>query len=387
MRVLLSTTKGTGHLLVLRPYFQELSKRGHSVRIAAPPLLTEKLKSLEYEQVVFDSPSNEALGVIWASMEGLSKLEIVKIAIRDAFGGLWAQAALPKLQQVMAEWQPDLILRESVELASAIAAEQAGIPHARVSVHNRGFEDLFISTATPSIDKLRQSIDLAPDAGASIRDPFVFTSFPPAMDGNGKLGPKPLRVRAPQHDTGISNDRPHWAPDDDRPFIYISFGTLVGGDPEGKNLYRAALKAMEGLPIKALLTTGGALDISELGSVPDNVSVETWVNEDIVFQWATAMLCHGGSGSTLGGLAAGLPMAIAPFHGDQPSNAENLVKSGAGCVVNDQSSHSLRRAIEQITSDDGMRINARKIADEIASMGSIENAVDKLLELVAQRNR
>jgi UDP:flavonoid glycosyltransferase YjiC (YdhE family) len=71
-------------------------------------------------------------------------------------------------------------------------------------------------------------------------------------------------------------------------------------------------------------------------------------------------------------------MAIAPYHGDQPSSAENLVTSGAGCVVKDQSRHSLRRAIEQITSDDGMRINACKSADEIASMGSIENALDKL---------
>ena len=53
-------------------------------------------------------------------------------------GGWWrsgeAQAALPGLIKIVADWRPDLVVRETCEFGSLIAAEGAGIPQVEVAV-------------------------------------------------------------------------------------------------------------------------------------------------------------------------------------------------------------------------------------------------------------
>jgi UDP:flavonoid glycosyltransferase YjiC (YdhE family) len=46
-----------------------------------------------------------------------------------------------------------------------------------------------------------------------------------------------------------------------------------------------------------------------------------------------ATACHGGSGTTLGALAAGLPLVVVPLFADQPVNARRVAAVGAGLAV------------------------------------------------------
>jgi len=45
------------------------------------------------------------------------------------------------------------------------------------------------------------------------------------------------------------------------------------------------------------------------------------------------VLCHGGSGTTYGALAAGLPIVFVPMFADQRTNAQLISVAGAGVVV------------------------------------------------------
>ena len=101
---------------------------------------------------------------------------------------------------------------------------------------------------------------------------------------------------------------------------------MAGGTAVGDAAFRAALDAVRGLPIRVLLTAGRATDIQALGDVPANVHVESWVPQADALAAATAVICHGGSGTTFGTLAAGLPLVIVPMFADQPANAR-LVES------------------------------------------------------------
>jgi len=51
------------------------------------------------------------------------------------------------------------------------------------------------------------------------------------------------------------------------------------------------------------------------------VHVEAWVPQADALAAATVVVCHGGSGTTFGTLAAGLPLVIVPMFADQPANA------------------------------------------------------------------
>ena len=56
------------------------------------------------------------------------------LVIREVFARIDAQAALPSLVETVERWRPDLVLRETAELASLAAAERAEVPHVHVCI-------------------------------------------------------------------------------------------------------------------------------------------------------------------------------------------------------------------------------------------------------------
>ena len=172
-----------------------------------------------------------------------------------------------------------------------------------------------------------------------------------------------------------------WTEVNSEPLIYMTFGTVAGRSRKSRLACRAALEAVSALPVRALLSTGRAMNVEELGAIPKNVTVQSWVNPEEVCAHANAIVCHGGSGTVLSGLAAGLPMVIAPLFLNQPNNARSVDAAGAGIAVFDPDSWTLRSAMERVLSDGAMRLAARRIAAEIAEMPSVDDAVDVMLAL------
>ena len=70
--------------------------------------------------------------------------------------------------------------------------------------------------------------------------------------------------------------------------------------------------------------------------------VERWVPQPEALARASLVVCHGGSGTVLGTLAAGIPLIILPLFADQLANARMLAEAGAARVVEP---HELRAAI------------------------------------------
>jgi MGT family glycosyltransferase len=170
--------------------------------------------------------------------------------------------------------------------------------------------------------------------------------------------------------------------DDGAPFVYITFGTLAGRSPKSQAAYRTALAAVAHLPVQALLTLGPVMPRAELGAIPANVTVETYVPQAEVLPKASAVLCHGGAGTVLGTLAAGVPLVVAPMFADQPANARSVDASGAGFAVFDGTPDTLRAALQWVLAEPVYRIKARQIADEIAGLNSADAAVDAMIGMV-----
>jgi len=172
-----------------------------------------------------------------------------------------------------------------------------------------------------------------------------------------------------------------WMQRGDRPPAYISFGTVLGELSDALPVLRAALEAMADLPVRALMTTGPGVDIATLGVVPANVSVETFVPQAQVFPHAAVVLNHGGSGTVLGGLSAGIPMVIAPLLADQPHNARSVEGTGSGVAVFTPDAASMHRAVARVLVTSAMRDAAGRIAAEMAALPDVDAAVDRLLTL------
>ena len=282
------------------------------------------------------------------------------IAAGEIFAGVNATAALPKLQETIRSFRPDLVVRDSVEFAALVAAERAGVRHARVAVHSVSFEEVLPPLVDAPLDALRAHAGLSPDEGASLRAEPVFSSFPASLDvvpGGSRMRP-PFRARVVEE--APSAAPAVWAPaGDPRPLVYITFGTIAGSMAHVRSIYRTALDAVADLPVRALLTTGRGLEAGALGAIPANVHVEAWVPQRDVLPRVAALVCHGGSGTLLGGLAAGLPMVVVPLGADQPHNGRLVAAAGVGLTLTKPDAGALRAAIQRVLDASDIRLQAR----------------------------
>jgi MGT family glycosyltransferase len=237
--------------------------------------------------------------------------------------------------------------------------------------------------ASASIDVIRGEVGLDQDDGASLLTSPTFTSFPASLDGDAPPGPAMslFRVRTTRESVRPDRPVPAWAIDDGRPLVFVTFGTLAAGSAKNHGLFRAALDAVAALPVRALMSTGAEMDKSVLGVLPANVTVESWVPQGDIFPRASALVCRGGSGTLLAGLAHGLPMVIVPLTADQPDNARRVEAVGAGVTILDHDAMSLRAAIEQVIRDPTTRIAADRMAHEMAALATMDDAVRELERL------
>jgi UDP:flavonoid glycosyltransferase YjiC (YdhE family) len=382
MRVLFSSTRGAGHLQPLLPYARALVSRGHEVLVAGPDELAEPLRAAQLAHAPFDHPGDAVLAPFWARLREAPKAESQAVAMRDIFAGANARAALPRLRETIEAWKPGLIVRDSVEFGSLVAADRAGVPHARVAVHLVSFEEPTFHLAATSVDQLRHTVDLPPEGAAFVHAEPAFSAFPASMDGplDAAVIRAPFRSRTvdamPNPTAGIWHGSY-----DQRPLVYVTFGTIAGGTPHVRAVYRTAMEALATLPVRALLTTGRDLPADALGTVPSNVHVEVWVPQRDVLPHVGAVVCHGGSGTVVGSLAAGVPLVVVPLFADQPYNAQRVAAVGAGLAVPGATPAALGDAITRVLTDSEFRQGARRVADEIAAMPTIDSAIDVLLAL------
>src|SRR5438128_1215203 len=82
---------------------------------------------------------------------------------------------------------------------------------------------------------------------------------------------------------------------------------------------------------------------------------------------AAAIVCHGGSGTVLGALAAGVPMVVTPLFADQPHNARRVAATGTGLALfpPDLQAETLRAAVSRVLGEPSFRDAAQAMAREI----------------------
>ena len=103
------------------------------------------------------------------------------------------------------------------------------------------------------------------------------------------------------------------------------------------------------------------------------------------------VVCHGGSGTTFGALAAGVPIVMIPIWADQPANARAVAAAGAGLVVTPSAGgidkmHALepkdatriRAAINLVLADRSFRQAANRIAGEMRAYPTIDSLLSAL---------
>jgi UDP:flavonoid glycosyltransferase YjiC (YdhE family) len=243
-------------------------------------------------------------------------------------------------------------------------------------------------TGMPALNQARADYGLAPlrdlgDALDAVDRVLVCTS--PSYDFAAGDVPGNVRYVGPQLDDkagdagGGTWDDPGGGTWDDpggRPLVLVGLSSTVMSH-EAELLQRAA-DALGRLPVRGLVTTGPAVDPAAIRA-PDNVSVRRWVRHADVLPSCSAVLSHGGHGTVIKALGAGVPLVVAPLGRDQPDNAARVVHAGAGLRVSRKASVAdLQQVLGRVLDEPRFRQAARRMAATLAAERDDGLVVDEL---------
>ncbi|MGK3200632.1 glycosyltransferase [Amycolatopsis sp. MEPSY49] len=266
----------------------------------------------------------------------LSRLGLNPFRPADSFYEIYAEDLEPDLMRL----RPDLVVHGWGVPEVAVAARRAGIPALW-----HGFGRLF-----PDGIGLER-----PDGGTHL------DICPPSLQDTSFLATADRIVLRPV---------PFAEPGDFRgPLIYLTLGTAFGTS----EVLTTAIEGLARLGTHVVVATGGV----PLGPLPDNVTALAWVPQAAVIEHADLVVHHGGSGTTLGALAAGVPQLLLPQGADQFANADALVASGAALRLL-PGELTAEAVAEQARKASSRRDAARAIAAEIAEMPSPDEVAREL---------
>jgi UDP:flavonoid glycosyltransferase YjiC (YdhE family) len=356
---------GAGHLRPLLPLLAASRHRGHDVLVVAPPAMTSMVEEAGYPCHPGGEPPEADIAPIRERLPTAPRDEAIVLGNRELFGRLAAQAMMAAVERVCGHWRPDLVLRDPCEYASAAVAGALGIPVAQVAISLAAGEAASVDAAAPALERLW------PGTTEAVRAAPYLTRLPASLDPS----PFARTVRYREESSGGSRALPDWWGGSEGPLVYLTFGTVLGYLSIAGGVFRTAVEAMADLPVRVLLTTGHRLPHAELGPVPGNVHVETWVDQADVLGHAAVVVCHGGSGTVFGALARGVPVVALPVFADQFENGRRVSAAGAGLVVEAGAAGStigaadasrITDAVRAVLTDPAYRARARSLADESA---------------------
>ena len=290
MRVLVCTNAMFGHFTPLVPLATSLGYRDHDVLVATEPGFSEQVRShgLDHRGVGRDLTLDDLFGVLPDIFE-VSPEDQDAYARPRVFIELRAMNVIDDMQELVTSWRPDVVVRESAELASWAVAERHGVPHVAVNVGAGTSTNQWEAMARPWIDRLGSRIGLdALDASSMYR--YGLLSFEPAGYHDWTDTPtasvyRPSPVSVGQHLTK------EVAALDARPIVYVTLGTEFYNEA----LMRSIIAALADGDWNVVATTGLAHDPAAVDPVRANVVVARWIPQDAILDRAAAVVSHAGA--------------------------------------------------------------------------------------------
>jgi UDP:flavonoid glycosyltransferase YjiC (YdhE family) len=273
-------------------------------------------------------------------------------------------------------WRPDLVVHDTLELGSPVAAEANGIQHV-----THGYGPMVPGNA----DLITAAGSAIKAAGLSDPVPAVFAA--PYLD----IAPPALRRAGTDPWSMVRALRPsagEVGPDASLPSklsalphadsLYVTLGTVMNRAP---SVFRAVIEGCSRLPVNVIVTTGPDFDTSLLGPVQSAVLSAPFLPQAAVLPHCTAVVSHAGAGTMLGALCHGLPQLCLPQGTDQPFNTAALVPTGAALALQpDQvTPDAVTEALSRLFGEPSFRQAAQQLRGEIDEMPDADTVLDDIL--------
>jgi MGT family glycosyltransferase len=400
-RVLLYTSPAPGHIYPPAETAIELKDQGHDVLVCTGQERVDTFKDLGFDARSID-PRIEDIPI--EDWKGKNPLTSTKLLV-EGFHAC-APFEMEEVERLIETERPDLVWIDVNCLGGSTVAEASGIPWAHylpyphpfpavgVPAYGPGFAppegrldrardrlvDLIKAKAYPSVlrahNEWRRRRSLTP---LSRGEDFFLTAplliqfsaepfeYPRAWPENVRLvGPGLWEPPA---------QAPEWLAEESRPIVLATASTVFQDDGA---LIATALEALADTEYLVVATTS-AHDPGDFAT-PANARVERFLPHGPILERATAVLSHGGMGTTQKTLAAGVPVCVVPFLRDQFEIARRVevCEAGASLPAKKLTADSLRSTLGRARRCEA---GAQRVASALGAAGGAKAAAAALLSL------
>ncbi|MEU5217460.1 nucleotide disphospho-sugar-binding domain-containing protein [Streptomyces sp. NPDC020807] len=386
MKVLFASLGNYGHVFPLIPLAQAAHEAGHEVWFAThaqfhPTVEKAGLRPVAAGLTVPEAFIEAAGGQAFLDANGgdvkASDIppEVLATLAVKAFGSVLPRRVHADLTAAIDTLAPDLVVYESLNPGAAFAAAATGVPAVAQSIGPATHNPQIVAELFATAADLGVAGKLGHDA--ALGNPYI-DICPPAVQNPDFLASGVHII--PQRPTpyGEPGELPAHVTQGTNPLVYLSFGTVV----TSAQRLRTVIDGLLPLDVRVLVATSSLVDPADLGDLPDHVTALPWVPQAEALRHADVVIHHGGHGTTLTTLAAGLPQLILPAEGDGFGNAPAVRATGAGLtLVGDEvTSEAVTDRVRALLTDPAHQDAARALAQDIAALPGPADTVARFAE-------
>lgn len=299
-----------------------------------------------------------------------------RAAVGAYFVSRLGRARAAALVDLFRSWEPDVVIYDEVDFGSVVAAEALNLPHAAVNVIGAGGFILPSVVREPLVSLCAEfGVDTQADATAMLHRYLTLTPFPARF--RDPLDPLPGRVAT----YGAALAEP--TPPRSVTTVFVTLGTIF--NTESGDLLGTAARGAAASPLvdRVIVATGDHVDHESLRPLPETVTVERFVQQDLVLAECAAVISHAGSGTVLGAMRNGLPHVCLPMGADQHLNAQRLQVLGLGVSLRADTVNGddVQSAVEDVLTTPSYRRNAEAMHDELHALPGVPEAVQAIAGL------
>lgn len=276
-------------------------------------------------------------------------------------------------------WSPDLVLHDTTSLEGLLAARLTGVPAAMCLWGPIGTDEAAhyqVVPPDPSGSFARHGageFDLAMIG-------HVVDPCPPEIAPRTKAERLPVRY-VPYNGSAAA---PTWLLDPvHKPRVCLTWSTALSlfTGPDS-SLLPELVAAVDGLDVEVVVTATGR-DIAELGPLPDSVRVLERLPLRLLLPSCAAVVHHGGGGTAMTALCAGVPQLAITFLAETTLTGERLAGAGVArhLMGHEADRDTVRASVEALVTARTHRERAAELRDEIELRPTMFDLVEDLEKL------
>ncbi|MET9959874.1 nucleotide disphospho-sugar-binding domain-containing protein [Streptomyces sp. NPDC006326] len=367
MRILFTGPAAAGHLFPMIPTAQALHAAGHEVLFASSQPL-DRLREAGFPIVeigdgrtirdAFEQSTGEEVRYVAHDM---TPDEILDRAARGF--AYVSRATVDGLLEVAENWGADLLVYDSFQASAPLVAAKLKIPSVIQNFGVTSGHDM-VGRIAAHFTEAYETYGVAGPAEAT-----ALNIVPASLGGD----PGGLRMRYLPYNGGGTIPA-GLLRRGTRPRVAVTLGTVLT-EVDGVRAIVRLIEAAASVDAEFLLAVGDA-DLTPLGTLPDNVRPLPWVPLAELLTASDAQIHHGGSGTLLTALQAGLPQLLLPQGADHFTNADALTATGA--ALRSASDDVDAALLTRLVTDSDLREAAVRLQAENAALPTPAETVPAL---------